>query len=384
LGTADACRTKAADPRKEPHDDGSFVTLGAKAVAAAQLELGRPRSVIRRVSVSCSGKIDFVPSRVARIGPPVAGRVSQIPVALGQKVGRGAVLVTLESVEVGRARAEYSAAKTRVDQSKAEIEREKRLLLGGATSERAVLLAQTEQAQALVALRSAEDRLATLGLGAGAAGQNVSLVAPLAGTVLQISARLGQPVGPSDTVVVVGETELVWLTVDVYERDLGKVHVGDDVRVTSVAFPGRTFDGKVDALGAVVDPERHVLEARIVLTNDDGALRPGMSATARISGSLVADSGTMLVVARRAIQTIDGQAFVFVEHAGISGAEGGPLSPSSTTGARKFELRPVERGLELDDDVEITRGLTLDDTVVEGGGFILKSEALKGQMGAND
>ena len=70
-------------------------------------------SIARRASVSAAGKVDFVPSRVARVGPPIAGRVGTIPVVVGQKVGRGAVLVTLESVEVGRARADYLAAKTR-------------------------------------------------------------------------------------------------------------------------------------------------------------------------------------------------------------------------------------------------------------------------------
>jgi cobalt-zinc-cadmium efflux system membrane fusion protein len=317
--------------------------------------------------VSASGKVDFVPSRVARVGPPIAGRVGTIPVVGGQKVGRGAVLVTLESVEVGRARADFMAAKTRVDQTKSELDRENRLLAGGATSDRAVLVASTEQATAQAQLRAAEDRLSTLGLGASATGQSVALVAPIAGTVLQVNARMGQPVGPTDTLVVVGETEQVWLGVDVYERDVGKVHVGDDVRVTSIAFPGRVFDGKVDQLGSVIDGDRHVLDARIVLPNQDGALKPGMTASARILAAAEGDGGTEHVVPRHAIQTVDGQPFVFVQR-----------EPG------KYEMRPVERGSELDDDVEILRGIDAKDTIVVDGSFILKSEALKAQMGAND
>ena len=286
---------------------------------------------------------------------------------IGQKVGRGAVLVTLESSEVGRARADYMAAKTRVDQTKSEVERENQLRAGGATSDRAVLVAQSDQAQAQAQLRAAEDRLSTLGLGASATGQSVALVAPIAGTVLQVNARMGQPVGPTDTLVVVGETEQVWLGVDVYERDVGKIHVGDDVRVTSIAFPGRIFEGKVDELGSVVDPDRHVLDARIVLPNPDGALKPGMTANARILGAAAGDGGTALVVSRHAIQTIDGQPFVFVQR-----------EPG------KYEMRPVERGADLDDDVEILRGLDAKETIVVDGSFILKSEALKAQMGAND
>ncbi len=362
-----ACKGKPPEPQKEPKEDGVDVKLAPKALEAAHLSTASPRSIARRASVSAAGKVDFVPSRVARVGPPIAGRVGTIPVVVGQKVGRGTVLVTLESVEVGRARGDYLAAKTRVEQTKAEVERENRLLAGGATSERAVLVAQTEQVQAQAQLRAAEDRLSTLGLGASANGQSVSLVAPIAGTVLQVNARMGQPVGPTDTLVVVGETEQVWLGVDVYERDVGKVHVGDEVRVSSIAFPGRVFEGKVDQLGSVIDPDRHVLDARIVLPNQDGALKPGMTASARILGEAAGDGGTALVVSRHAIQTVDGSPFVFVQR-----------EPG------KYEMRPVERGTELDDDVEILRGLDAKDVVVVDGSFILKSEALKAQMGAND
>ena len=362
-----ACKGKAPEPQKEPKEDGVDVKLAPKALEAAHLSTANPRSVARRASVSAAGKVDFVPSRVARVGPPIAGRVGTIPVVVGQKVGRGAVLITLESVEVGRARGDFLAAKTRVEQTKAEVERENRLLAGGATSERAVLVAQTDQVQAQAQLRAAEDRLSTLGLGASANGQSVSLVAPIAGTVLQVNARMGQPVGPTDTLVVVGETEQVWLGVDVYERDMGKVHLGDEVRVTSIAFPGRVFEGKVDQLGSVIDPDRHVLDARIVLPNQDGALKPGMTASARILAEAAGDGGVALVVSRHAIQTIDGSPFVFVQR-----------EPG------KYEMRPVERGTELDDDVEILRGLDIKDTIVVDGSFILKSEALKAQMGAND
>ncbi|MDB4945802.1 MAG: Cobalt/zinc/cadmium efflux transporter [Labilithrix sp.] len=370
-GVLVGCKDKpAAEAPKEAKEDGVDVKLTPKALEASHLTTVKARSVPRRASVIAAGKVDFVPSRVARVGPPIAGRVATIPVVVGQKVGKGATLLTLDSVEVGRARADYLAAKTRLEQTKAESDREQRLMAGGATSDRAVLVAKAEQAQAQAELRASEDRLSTLGLGASASGQSVSLTAPIAGTVLQVTARVGQPVGTTDTLVVVGETEQVWLDVDIYERDVGNVHLGDEVKVTSIAFPTRSFDGKVDQLGATVDADRHVLDARIVLPNEDGALKPGMTASARIMGGAGGDGGApvaALVVPRHAIQTIDGSPYVFVER-----------QPG------RYEMRPVERGAELDDDVEIARGLEAGETVVVDGSFILKSEALKAQMGAND
>jgi cobalt-zinc-cadmium efflux system membrane fusion protein len=294
--------------------------------------------------------------------------VASIPVVPGQKVGRGALLATIESVEVGRARGDLATARMRVQQASADVERQKRLVAGGAAPERDLLVAETELATAKAQLQASEDRVGTLGVAAAGGGQTIPLVAPIPGTVLKLDARVGQPVGPTDTLVVVGETQDVWLDVEIYERDVGVVGLGDEVKVSSIAFPGRVFDGKVDQLGATVDPDRHVLDARVVLHNADGSLKPGMTATAQILGAAAGDGGTAIVVPRGAIQTIDGQAFVFVER-------GGP---------GKYAMQAVERGAAMGDDVEITRGLTMDETVVVDGAFILKSEVLKAQMGAND
>jgi cobalt-zinc-cadmium efflux system membrane fusion protein len=364
-----ACKRATPDPpKKEDKADGVDVVLGPKALEAARLKTGKPTIKARRTTVVAAGTIDFAPSRVARVGPSVGGRVGTIAVVPGQKVGKGARLVTIESVDVGRAKADYDVAKSRLDRAAAELEREQTLFAQHATSERAVLTAQTEKATAESELHAAQSRLATLGVGGAVQGQSMPLLSPLTGTVLELNARVGQPVGPTDTLVVVGETDQVWLAVDVYERDLGKVHVGDEVHVSSVAYPNRTFAGRVDLVATTVDPERHVLEARIVLDNKDGALRPGMTATARILGSAgETDAGAAIVVPRGAIQTIDGQPFVFVER-----------------GPGKFEMRGVERGTEVEGEVEITRGLSGDETLVTDGTFILKSEALKAQMGAND
>lgn len=364
---AAACKAKPHEPPKEVREDGIDVKLAPKALAAAHLTTAHPRLIPRAETVVAMGRVEFVPNRVARIGPPIGGRIQTLPVVVGQKVARGAVLVTVESAEVGRARAELNAARTRVERATAEVDREGRLLDGGATSARAVLLAETDQAQAKALVQSAEGRLATLGLGASAVGQSFALAAPIPGTVLQVNARVGQPVGPTDTLVVIGESDQVWVEADVYERDIGKLREGREARVTSIAYPGRVFEGKLDEIGEIVDAERRTLEVRIVLPNHDGALKPGMSAEARIVGVAPGACGTALVVSRHSIQLVDGQPFVFVEH---------------TPG--KYEMRPIERGTDLDENVEVLRGVNADETIVVDGSFILKSEALKGQMGAND
>src|SRR5262249_29318288 len=139
------------------------------------------------------------------------------------------------------------------------------------------------------------------------------------------------------------------------------------VIATAIAYPDRVFSGRVDQLSSVVDPERRVLEARIVLQNPDGALRPGMTCSARVLSAPDPNAPPAVSVPRSAIQTIDGQPFVFID-----------------LGGGKFELRAIDRGADLESGVEIKQGLSGDETIAVDGTFILKSEVLRAQMGSND
>lgn len=364
------CRQSAAEPpsvQASKHDAGVDVELSPRALAAAGLHTDHPKRIARRTAVTAAGTLEFVPRRVARIGPQISGRVASIGVVPGQNVARGATLAVLDSVDIGRARADYLESRSRLELAAAEVAREERLVDAGASSERALFAARTDERVAELGVKSNAERLRVLGAGTQTvAGSGAALTAPIGGKVLEIRARVGQPVGPTDTLVVVGATSELWLVIDLYERDLGKVHLGDEVTISTVAFPDRTFRGKVDQLGAVVDPVRRVLEGRIVLENPDDLLKPGMTATARIL-SAPDSTSTVIAVPRGALQSIDGQPFVFVEH-----------------GPGKFEMRAVERGSDLEDGVEVLRGLAGSETIAVDGSFILKSEVLREQMGAND
>lgn len=361
-------------------EHGVDVHLSPTALEAARLSFAPVRSSPRRSTLVAMGLIDFVPRKVARVGPLVDGRISTVLVEPGQRVQAGAVLATIQSFEVGKTRAELAAAGTRVRLADAEIERQRRMADAGATTDREVATALAAREIAAIEARAANDRLRAVGAGVRdpvqSGGQStaagIALTTPVAGAVREVNARVGQAVGATDTLFVVGDTDEVWLVLDVYERDLGRVSLGNEVRISVPAFPDRTFDGQVSFVGNVVDPERKAVDVRVVLPNPDGLLRPGMTATARILGAPVGgtnghDAGTVIAVPREAVQTIDGLPHVFVD-----------------LGEGKFSARPFMRGADLDGEVEVVSGLRGDERVVTHGSFILKSELLREEMGKND
>src|SRR5215471_7430924 len=95
-----------SDPEEAPapkREEGIDLVLGEKSLSAARISTDKPKKVPRRSRLVVTGSVDFAPSRVARIGPQIAGRVASIRVAPGQTVAKGAIVATMDSVDVGRA-----------------------------------------------------------------------------------------------------------------------------------------------------------------------------------------------------------------------------------------------------------------------------------------
>ena len=370
------CKKKDPPAEAEPKAEADVV-LADDTLKAAGLQIAPVRSAPRKTSVTAAGIVEFSPNRVARIGPVVDGRVVALKVDPGQRVKAGDVLAAMQSAQVGHARADYMAAQLRKAQAEREKLRQETLAEGGATSTRDLLAAQTAKELADLESRTAAERLRAVGgyagdldLDSGIPGSptsSIALTTPLGGVVLDVNARVGQPVSPADTLFVVGEIDRVWIVLDVYERDLSKVHIGDAVHASVLAYPQRTFDGRVDYVGGIVDPVRRAVSTRIVIDNPEMLLRPGMSVTTRILHDDNTDAGVSLWVPRSAITAIDGQPFVFIEK-----------KPG------QYLLRAVVRGEDVEGDSEIVRGLAVGEPVVTEGVFVLKSELLKEQMGKND
>ena len=159
----------------------------------------------------------------------------------------------------------------------------------------------------------------------------------------------------------------VWVWIDVYERDLRRVHLEDDVVVAADAYPDELFRGKVSYISDQVDADTRTVRARIDVDNPSHKLRPGMFARVTLTDPHFesTDRVSSLVVPSGAVQR-DGEEFVvFVAQ-----------------GNNRFARHEVEVGRSAGGLTEILSGLASGDTVVVEGAFLLKSEASKEQMGA--
>jgi cobalt-zinc-cadmium efflux system membrane fusion protein len=371
------CR-KAAEPegehageKKEGHQKG-LVELTPEQVKNAGIQAGRVERRSQAGLLEASAQIEAPPQRQAKVGSRIEGRVTDIRVNSGEQVKAGQLLAVVDSPEVGRAKADFLAALARSGVAAGTAEREKALFEKRISSEREWREAEAEAVKARADKEAAENRLHALGVTdadlerlrvAGHYDSTVAIVAPIAGVLVERKVTLGQMVAPADTLFSVVDLREVWILLDVYERDLAQVRVGQDASVRVAAYPGQEFKGRVANVGAVFEAKSRATKARVVLANPEGTLRPGMFATVTLEGT-TGDERTLLVAPTAAIQRDGEDNYVFIPR-----------------GDHEFEGRRVRVGRVLGDWTEILEGVSEGESVVTAGSFLLKSEMKKGELG---
>ena len=327
--------------------------------------------------ISTTGTIGFDETQIAHVSPRVPGRIANVLANLGDEVKKGQPLVILDSMELGRAKADHLRAKAQLEVAKTEYDREKRLSEKKIASQKDFQDAQAAFRQATAAVQATSQALRLLGLGtktiAGlsynrSSSAALTLRAPLAGRVVEKHATIGELATPETKIYTIADLGKLWVLVDIYERDLSRIHLGDGARVIADAYPGQNFAGKVSYIEDHIDAHTRTLKARIEVSNMDKKLRPGMfvrvvlSDPHNIAGN--AESNEVIVVPLAAVQRDGDERVVFVK-----------------TGKRRFQRRVVTLGRHSADNVEVTSGISVGEEVATSGTFILKSEAAKESMG---
>ncbi|HSI02942.1 MAG TPA: efflux RND transporter periplasmic adaptor subunit, partial [Myxococcota bacterium] len=303
--------------------------------------------------VTVNGTMTFDPRRFVMIGARISGRVRKLVRVQGDEVKEGDLLAEIESAELGRAESSVLSARAKEKVAEADMKRERHLADAHISPERDAEVAQANYEAARAERIAAEQ--AVTALGGRPSGQIgvLALRSPIAGRVVSAKAARGQVVEPSVTMFEVADLASLWLELHIFERDIAKIRVGDEVAISPMNDDHRVITGKVDHVGDVVDSESRTTEVRVIVDNTKASLRPGESVVARIETTSPATRS--LSVSKRAITRVDGQPTVFV------------LLDKNTVAPRVIEL-----GASDPERVAVKSGLKEGDRVVVGGMFALK------------
>ncbi|MDF3819450.1 efflux RND transporter periplasmic adaptor subunit [Leptospira sp. 96542] len=316
------------------------------------------------------GTVSYDMNNVAKVGSRVSGRLIQVFVKEGDHVKKGTALASLQSVELGTTEANYLKARARLEALKVQSDRAKDLYERKVTSAKEYEMSLMDYKSVKAEMETSRNALENLGLTeteitnleAGKYNsKNLFIRTPISGSVTDREAIIGQAVNARDNLFTVADLSVLWINLEVYEKDLSAIRVGNEAKVVPIGSKDESLKAVVSHVGDIIDPIKKTAEIRLEVRNSKGKLRPGQSVTATVVGAIVeSTSNKSKVVPSSCVHKIEGENFVFIRN------------PDGSFSAKKIGI-----GRIYDLWVEVTTGVETGQAIVEEGSFVLKSEYLK-------
>jgi len=299
----------------------------------------------------------------------VAGIVRVVNAELGQNVKRGQTLAVVFSNELAEAQSRYLTAVAALEEHHRHHLRTMKLVEIGAASRQDLETATSQYREAESNVANLRQKLLLLGMSAqrisalnstSQISSEVSVPSPSSGTLTSRTANPGEVIEANKELMRVTDLSTVWVVGQVYEKDLATIRVGSGANITSDAYAGRIFRGRVSYVDPRIDPATRTAQVRIELANPGQVLKIGMYVNVAFGALGIAEK-TAPILPKDAVQTIGNQQYVFV----------------ATENPNEFILRPVRLGPESTGFYPVIEGINTGDRIVTQGSFLLRAEWLK-------
>ena len=318
-----------------------------------------------------TGKVSYDQSRVDRIFPVVSGNVLEVKAGLGVPVQKGQVLARVQSADVSGYLNTYNTAKADLAVAQRNAANTEQLFKSSFASQNDLVAARAQLEKTRSAFHSAEQVLKVYGANGGTAnGTPVYTVkAPVSGFVVERNVNPGMQLRADNatSIFTISNLTRVWVLLNVYESDAAAVKVGLPVTITALAYPDRTFQGKITTISSVVDADTRVLQARVELANPEGLLKPDMFCTIHLSQKQ-ANQTQALAVNPKAVIFSNDKYWVIRRKAGAP--EPRPDQDASVA----YEVVPLKVLRTSSQYTYVTGSLHAGDQVVTQGSLLLYND----------
>lgn len=318
-----------------------------------------------RGSVEVTGSFTGVlePEMVVGVVHKTGGKVREVKVKDGDEVGKGDLLISLDSAELSaqaaQAEATLQAIQVQLEAAASSLE-DTRILY----EEGVVPLQQFEQAETQYKVLEAQAAQAAATLQLVRTQLNdTRITAPVGGTVSGVTINPGEMVSPGVPVVTINKLDTMEVHVQLTEKDVGRVAEGQKVGVLVSAAGPELLEGEVVAVSPVADPRTKSYPMKVALSNKDRSLKAGMTATIQL---VVAEEKDTVVVPAEAVLTQEGRQVVYVVEGELA------------------RCRAVTPGLENGTLVSVLEGVEPGELVVVNGQHYLEEGSLVTVVGGVD
>ncbi|MDR3459607.1 MAG: efflux RND transporter periplasmic adaptor subunit [Verrucomicrobiae bacterium] len=291
-------RPAAPEQAYDPVVTGEKITFPPDSPQLASLEVA-PAELRAPASIELSGRLIWNDDVTVRIFTPFAGRVRKIIADIGDTVEQNGPLAEIESPDFGQAQADARKAEGDLKLAQRSLARLRELYAHGAAAQKDVEAAEDAAVQAEAEHSRAISKLAAYGASADSLDEIFNLRSPLAGTVVDKTVGAGQEIRPDQMLANVPEITApcytvsdpahLWIQIDATEVDLPHLRPGQEFTVTSRAFSGQSFTGRVEKVAESLDPNTRTIKVRGAVDNQQRLLKAEMFVNVSLPGEAAAD-----------------------------------------------------------------------------------------------
>jgi cobalt-zinc-cadmium efflux system membrane fusion protein len=326
-------------------------------VEVAAVEVTRLPRVLR-----LTGSVAYNNFKTTPVISQVGGPVSRILVSPGEVVNTDQPMLYVSSPDYAQLRSTYLKARDALELAEKSYNRASDLYAHHAIAEADLQQAESTRNQARADLESAQQSLKVLGINQldglikAQVSPEIPVLAPLVGEVVERLVAPGQVLQAGATqCFTISDMSTVWVLANVYEHDLGSVHLGDAVVIQTDAY-ANSFSGKISYIATALDPNSRTLQVRIETANPQKKLKRDMYVTAIVHAGVI--EGALTVPDAAILRNNENQPFVYVaENAGQP---------------QQFAERLVTIGDSQEGKTQVLSGLRAGERVVADGSLFLQ------------
>ncbi len=322
---------------KKPETDKDKYVIPDTIMRALKIDTVTTSQLVNAITLT--GKVGSNDDHVVPVFSLVSGNVQDIKVLLGDYVTAGQVLAIVKSSEMAQYGSDLLNAQTNLRIAETNLLKTKDMYKSGLASMPDSLSAEVAVQQAKSELNRV---LQVLKINGGNTQGDFIVRAPISGFIVQKGANNNMTIrgDNSTSLFTISDLKNVWIQANVYESNISLIHQGENVDVTTLAYPGKVFKGRIDRVMNVLDPASKVMKVRVVLENPGYLLKPEMYASITVSDK---ENTKCLSVPQQAIMFDHSQYYVLVYNS-RSDVKITPVQVINTVGNRTFIASGVNNG----------------------------------------
>lgn len=314
------------------------------------------------------GRIETQNRRLAKIGSPITGRVSDLYASLGDIVKKGQILARVNSIELTQTQLTLIKSSQLISLKTKAVERAKLLFEADVISKAEMLRIENELEAVKADFRAARDQLIVLGMSEKAvekleaSGQINSfgdVISRFDGVIISRAINIGQIVHPQDNLFHIADLNKLWAVANIPEQQAYFIQKDEVVTIEIPALENKKIEAKIIFEDSIVDPQTRTVMVRAELDNENLLFKPDMLTSMYIRSKKI----SKLAVPISSVVRENDRNYVFVQNT-----------------PKTFRLREVELGIRDGKLISIVSGLTEGETIVTDGAFHLNSERKKKEL----